>query len=68
MHSSGISQVTYISVFSKDEGCDNVPIGLYIMRGDSVSVVCGIDEERDKEVDWGTVRQGKGQAIKAFGQ
>jgi U6 snRNA-associated Sm-like protein LSm8 len=65
MHSSGTNATSNHSVFSKDEGCENVPIGLYIVRGDSVSVVCSIDEERDAEMDWTAIRV-KGQGIKSI--
>ncbi|KAF1919918.1 hypothetical protein BDU57DRAFT_513228 [Ampelomyces quisqualis] len=31
---------------------EEVPLGLYIVRGDSVAVVGRLDEELDKSIDW----------------
>lgn len=39
-------------IFSPDEGVEEVPLGLYILRGDSICVVGLVDKEKDKEVDW----------------
>lgn len=46
-------------VFDTQDGCENVAIGLYILRGDSIAVVCGIDQERDEHIDWGSVKLSK---------
>lgn len=34
---------------------EEVPLGLYIIRGDSVAVVGRVDEEIDSKIDWGKV-------------
>jgi len=35
---------------------EEVPLGLYIIRGDSVAVCGKVDEELDKGVEWSKVR------------
>jgi len=35
---------------------EEVPLGLYIVRGDSVAVVGRLDEELDGSIDWSKVR------------
>ncbi|EST05038.1 Ribonucleoprotein LSM domain protein [Kalmanozyma brasiliensis GHG001] len=39
-------------IFSADEGVEEVPLGLYILRGDSICVVGLVDKVKDREVDW----------------
>ncbi|EMD95616.1 hypothetical protein COCC4DRAFT_123674 [Bipolaris maydis ATCC 48331] len=34
---------------------EEVPLGLYIIRGDSVAVVGRVDEEIDSKIDWSKV-------------
>ncbi len=34
---------------------EEVPLGLYIIRGDSVAVVGRLDEEVDSKIDWSKV-------------
>lgn len=43
-------------VFSKSQGVEVVPLGLYIIRGDNISVVAEIDEEMDKQIDFSAVK------------
>ena len=39
-------------VFGPPRGCEHEPLGLYIVRGDSVAVLGELDAEKDKAVDW----------------
>ena len=39
-------------IFSPDEGVEEVPLGLYILRGDSICVVGLVDQEKDKSIEW----------------
>lgn len=43
-------------IFSADEGVEEVPLGLYVLRGDSICLVGPVDEEKDKAVDWSEVK------------
>jgi U6 snRNA-associated Sm-like protein LSm8 len=36
----------------EDEPSEEVPLGLYIIRGDSVAIVGRVDEEVDGKIDW----------------
>lgn len=36
----------------EDEESEEVPLGLYIIRGDSVAICGRLDEELDKSIDW----------------
>ncbi|KAL5117864.1 hypothetical protein ACEQ8H_004182 [Pleosporales sp. CAS-2024a] len=40
----------------EDLASEEVPLGLYIVRGDSVAVVGRLDEELDASIDWGKVQ------------
>ncbi|KAF1937590.1 Sm-like ribonucleo protein [Clathrospora elynae] len=40
----------------EDIPSEEVPLGLYIIRGDSVAVVGRVDEELDGKINWGKVR------------
>lgn len=42
-------------IFSPDEGVEEVPLGLYILRGDAICLVGLVDKEKDKEVEWDKV-------------
>jgi U6 snRNA-associated Sm-like protein LSm8 len=44
-----------IRPIEEDEPSEEVPLGLYIIRGDSVAVVGRVDEEIDDKIDWGKV-------------
>ncbi|KAI9677006.1 MAG: hypothetical protein M1817_006845 [Caeruleum heppii] len=39
-----------------DEDSHSVEHGLYLVRGDNVAVVGGVDEELDGSIEWGKVR------------
>jgi U6 snRNA-associated Sm-like protein LSm8 len=41
---------------SEDEASEEVPLGLYIIRGDSVAVCGRVDEELDASINWEKVR------------
>ncbi len=43
-------------IFSADEGVEEVPLGLYVLRGDSICLVGLVDKEKDKEVVWEEVK------------
>ncbi|VDP27378.1 unnamed protein product [Soboliphyme baturini] len=38
-------------VFSSQQGIEQVPLGLYIIRGENVAVIGEIDEDIDKRLD-----------------
>lgn len=42
-------------IFSSDAGMEQVPLGLYIVRGDNIAIVGELDEETDQSTDWKTV-------------
>ncbi|KAI9274579.1 hypothetical protein BDA99DRAFT_476515 [Phascolomyces articulosus] len=42
-------------VFSAD-GTETVPLGLYLVRGDSICTVGLLDEEKESEIDWSQVK------------
>ncbi|EGF76595.1 hypothetical protein BATDEDRAFT_92607 [Batrachochytrium dendrobatidis JAM81] len=37
------------------EGSQDLPLGLYVVRGDSITVVGLVDEEQDAQIQWATV-------------
>jgi U6 snRNA-associated Sm-like protein LSm8 len=43
-------------VFSASEGVEQVPLGLYIVRGDNVALIGEIDDELDKNIDFSHIR------------
>ncbi|KAI0032873.1 hypothetical protein K488DRAFT_48954 [Vararia minispora EC-137] len=43
-------------VYSMDDGVEEVPLGLYLVKGDMIILIGEIDEEKDKETDLSTVR------------
>ncbi|GAA5842602.1 hypothetical protein JCM9279_003633 [Rhodotorula babjevae] len=43
-------------VFSADEPVEEVPLGVYIVRGDNITLIGEVDTELDKQVDLATVR------------
>eukprot|EP00808_Paulinella_micropora_P023203 g79882.t1 len=43
-------------VYSKEEPIKQVPLGLYIIRGDNVAVVGEVDEDMDSAIDRGKLR------------
>ncbi|WAQ91266.1 hypothetical protein PtA15_14A148 [Puccinia triticina] len=43
-------------VYSSDEPMEEVPLGLYIVRGDHISVIGELDVEADAKIDWSSIR------------
>ena len=43
-------------VFSRSQGVEVVPLGLYIIRGDNISVVGEMDEASDKQIDFSAIK------------
>ncbi|KAH7948000.1 hypothetical protein HPB52_017603 [Rhipicephalus sanguineus] len=43
-------------VYSSDHGVEQVPLGLYIVRGDNVVVVGQVDDELDMRLDLANMR------------
>ncbi|TMS38786.1 hypothetical protein L596_005431 [Steinernema carpocapsae] len=43
-------------IYSEEEGIQQVPLGLYLIRGDNVAVIGEIDEELDKRLDLDKVK------------
>ncbi|GAA5943702.1 U6 snRNA-associated Sm-like protein LSm8 [Sporobolomyces koalae] len=44
-------------VFSTDEeGTEEVPLGVYIIRGDNIALIGEVDTEVDGQIDWSTVK------------
>lgn len=42
-------------IFDPEDGVEEVPLGLYILRGDSICLVGLVDQEKDKQTDWSKV-------------
>ena len=43
-------------VYSKDAGVEQVPLGLYIIRGDNIAIVGELDEDIDISLDLSIIR------------
>ncbi|GAA5930224.1 hypothetical protein JCM1841_000608 [Sporobolomyces salmonicolor] len=43
-------------VYSLEEGVEEVPLGVYIVRGDNISLIGLVDPEADAQVDLSAVR------------
>ncbi|KAG5454247.1 hypothetical protein CRM22_002925 [Opisthorchis felineus] len=43
-------------VFSPTEGVEQVPLGLFIIRGQNVALVGEIDEDLDRRIDFSSIR------------
>lgn len=43
-------------VFSANYGVEQVPLGLYIIRGDNVALIGEIDEDQDRDIDFSRIR------------
>ncbi|KAL5499042.1 LSM8 [Sanghuangporus vaninii] len=43
-------------IYSVDEGVEEVPLGLYLVKGDQILLIGELDEALDKAVDLSTVR------------
>jgi U6 snRNA-associated Sm-like protein LSm8 len=42
-------------IFSLEGGVESVPLGVYIIRGDSVATVGLVDEAADAAINWNTI-------------
>lgn len=56
-----ILQECHERVFSTTSGVEQVPLGLYIIRGDNIAVIGELDEEADAALDLSTL---KGEPLK----
>lgn len=45
-----ILEDSYERLYSRNKGVENWPLGLYVVRGDNVSIVGEIDDEADEEL------------------
>eukprot|EP00968_Pinguiococcus_pyrenoidosus_P007101 scaffold470_cov257-Pinguiococcus_pyrenoidosus.AAC.16 len=43
-------------IFAPDEGVEEVPLGLYIIRGDNVAVIGELDEAMSQALDLSAIR------------
>ncbi|KAI0266061.1 hypothetical protein BC834DRAFT_824060 [Gloeopeniophorella convolvens] len=43
-------------VYSPDEGVEEIPLGLYLVKGDMIILIGEIDEELDRAADLSTIR------------
>ncbi|EJC99320.1 Sm-like ribonucleo protein [Fomitiporia mediterranea MF3/22] len=43
-------------IYSMEEGVEEVPLGLYLVKGDQILLIGELDEALDKAVDLSTVR------------
>ncbi|KAF4583445.1 hypothetical protein EYR38_002196 [Pleurotus pulmonarius] len=43
-------------VYSMEEGVEEIPLGLYLVKGDMIVLIGEIDEALDKAVDLSTIR------------
>ena len=43
-------------VFSTSSGVEEVPLGLYIVRGDNIAVIGEVDEDLDKKLDMKSIK------------
>ncbi|KAI6019810.1 hypothetical protein F5J12DRAFT_489443 [Pisolithus orientalis] len=43
-------------VYSLDEGVDEIPLGLYLVKGDMIALIGEIDDAIDQAVDPSTIR------------
>ncbi|KAJ3063668.1 hypothetical protein HDU98_000530 [Podochytrium sp. JEL0797] len=50
-------------IIQKNEVTEEVPLGLYIIRGPDVAVVGELDAERDDAIDWEQIRADSMHAI-----
>lgn len=50
-------------IFSSDKGMEQDPLGLYLVRGDSVGLLGEVDVEKDSAIEWEAVRAAAPKAI-----
>ncbi|KAH9973876.1 Sm-like ribonucleoprotein [Lactifluus volemus] len=43
-------------IYSMDEGVEEIPLGLYLVKGDMIILIGEIDEEHDRTIDLSTIR------------
>ncbi|KAJ3528008.1 hypothetical protein NM688_g8050 [Phlebia brevispora] len=43
-------------VYSIEEGVEEIPLGLYLVKGDQIALIGELDEAVDKSVDLSTIR------------
>ncbi|KAF5314529.1 hypothetical protein D9611_007191 [Ephemerocybe angulata] len=43
-------------VYSTDEGVEEIPLGLYLVKGDMITLIGELDEEIDQATDLSTIR------------
>lgn len=43
-------------IYSKETPAETVPLGLYVVRGDSIAVIGEVDDERDDEIEWDGIK------------
>ncbi|THH13805.1 hypothetical protein EW146_g6453 [Bondarzewia mesenterica] len=43
-------------VYSLDEGVEEIPLGLYLVKGDMIILIGEIDEDKDSSIDLSTIR------------
>ncbi|TFL04674.1 hypothetical protein BDV98DRAFT_562646 [Pterulicium gracile] len=43
-------------VYSSDEGVEEIPLGLYLVKGDMICLIGEVDEEADQALDLTTIR------------
>ncbi|KAJ3158747.1 hypothetical protein HK101_001229 [Irineochytrium annulatum] len=52
-------------VFSSTEGAEEVPLGLYIIRGPNVALVGELDVEVDENINWEAIKAAPLKLIKS---
>ncbi|KDN52928.1 hypothetical protein K437DRAFT_132640 [Tilletiaria anomala UBC 951] len=43
-------------IYSAEDGVEELPLGLYIVRGDAIALIGEMDVEKDKAIDHSSVR------------
>ncbi len=50
-----ILRCSFERIYSRDAATETVPLGLYVVRGDSIAVIGEVDGEKEEEVDWDSI-------------
>lgn len=50
------SSIERVFTSEPEEETELVPLGVYIIRGDNIALIGEVDEVRDGEIDWTTVK------------
>ncbi|KAI6107582.1 hypothetical protein EV401DRAFT_2059942 [Pisolithus croceorrhizus] len=53
---AGFDQKSNVVVYSLDEGVEEIPLGLYLVKGDMIALIGEIDDAIDQAVDLSTIR------------